>query len=99
MSEVKFTDEEIKKIDDIQLEYSRIKDNFGGICLNKINLRNRIDELDKYENELATEYEENRTKEKSLMDDLSKKYGDGSFNPETKVFTPSEINQSEIDKK
>mgnify|MGYP003132509824 CR=1 FL=1 len=89
MSEVKFTEDEIKKIDNIQFEYTRIKDSFGGICLNKISLRNRIDELDKYEETLAKEYEDNVTKENSLMDELNKKYGDGSFNPETKVFTPS----------
>lgn len=90
MSEkVKFSDDEIKKIDDIQLVYSRIKDDFGGICLNKINLRNRIDELDEYEDNLAKEYEDNRKKESSLIEDLNKKYGDGTFDPVTKVFTPA----------
>ena len=47
--EVKFTDDELKQIDNVQLEYIRIKDEFGGICLNKINLRSRIQELDEYE--------------------------------------------------
>ena len=89
MSEpIKFTEEEIKKLDDIQFEYSRIKDNFGGICLNKINLRNRIEELDDYENSLAKEYEDNRKNENSFMDELNKKYGDGNLDLNTGVFTP-----------
>tara|TARA_R110001583_G_scaffold16711_11_gene68333 strand:- start:1606 stop:1902 length:297 start_codon:yes stop_codon:yes gene_type:complete len=87
--EVKFTDDELKQIDNVQLEYIRIKDEFGGICLNKINLRSRIQELDEYEDKLSKEYIDNQKKEESVMSELNKKYGDGSFNPETKVFTPN----------
>ena len=87
--EVKFTDDELKQIDNVQLEYIRIKDEFGGSCLNKINLRSRIQELDEYEDKLSKEYIDNQKKEESVMSELNKKYGDGSFNPETKVFTPN----------
>ena len=97
--EVKFSEDEIKQIDDIQFEYSRIKDEFGGICLNKINLRDRISELDEYENKLAKEYEDTKQKENSLMDELNKKYGNGSFNPETRVFTPAPNSQPQVEQK
>tara|TARA_R110002020_G_scaffold127669_2_gene286341 strand:- start:4347 stop:4643 length:297 start_codon:yes stop_codon:yes gene_type:complete len=95
MSEVKFTEEELNKINDFQLRYARIKDDFGGVCLNKINLRNQIEELDNLEVELSSNFKKVQEDEKNFFNDLNKKYGEGSFDPKTGVFTPIEENKSE----
>ena len=93
--EVKFTKEEIDRIDDFQVKYSQIRDDFGGICLSKINLRNRIDELDKFEDKLSTDFRKIQNDENKFIDELNEKYGEGSLDPKTGVFTPIEKNKSE----
>ena len=40
-----------------------------------------------------------KIQENSLMDELNKKYGNGSFNPETKVFTPVPNSQPQVEQK
>ena len=94
MSEVKFTEEELNKINDFQIGYSRIRDEFGGICLSKINLRNQIEELDNLEVELSGDFKKIQEDEKNFFSELNKKYGEGSFDPKTGVFTPIEQNKS-----
>ena len=92
--EVKFTKEELDNLNGFQSRYSQVRDDFGGICLSKISLRNQIEELDKLEVKLSSDFSNIQEEEKTFLDELNKKYGEGSLNPETGVFTPVEKNKS-----
>ena len=79
--EVKFTEEELKQVQDIQNKYISIQNQFGQLKLAQINLDNQEIDLEKALENLQTE-------EKKFLDLTTQKYGQGSLNPETGVFTP-----------
>ena len=80
--EVKFTEEELKQVQDIQNKYISIQNQFGQLKLAQINLDNQEIDLEKALENLQTE-------EKKFLDLTTQKYGQGSLNPETGVFTPN----------
>ena len=80
--EVKFTEEELKQVQDIQNKYISIQNQFGQLKLSQINLDNQEIDLEKALENLQTE-------EKKFLDLTTQKYGQGSLNPETGVFTPN----------
>lgn len=90
---IKFTDEEIRQINDLRLEVSGIFTQLGQISIEK---KRRLDELNEKKNKLTTRHSELVTIEKTLFGELSKKYGDGNYNQETGEFTP--INKKEENK-
>ena len=81
--EVKFTEEELKQVQDIQNKYISIQNQFGQLKLAQINLDNQEIDLEKALENLQTE-------EQKFLDLTTQKYGQGSLNPETGVFTPNE---------
>ena len=92
--EVKFTKEELDNLNSFQSRYSEVKDQFGGICLSKISLRKQIEELDNLEVKLSNDFSKIQEEEKTFLDELNKKYGEGSLDPKTGIFTPAEENKS-----
>tara|TARA_Y100001937_G_C6972802_1_gene264097 strand:- start:124 stop:384 length:261 start_codon:yes stop_codon:yes gene_type:complete len=80
--EVKFTEEELKNVQDIQKSYLNVQNQFGQLKLAQIRLDNQEIDL---ENSLKQIQEE----EQKFLDGITKKYGQGSLNPETGVFTPN----------
>ena len=85
--EVKFTEEELKQVQDIQNKYISIQNQFGQLKLTQINLDNQEIDLEEALKNLQTE-------EKKFLDLTTEKYGQGTLNPETGIFTPTE-NKSE----
>ena len=89
MSEgVKFSDEEIKEISKLQKSYIEVQNQFGQISIAKLNLQTQANELNKVENEYRDKFVETQHTEKELVDKLTEKYGEGSLDPTTGVFTP-----------
>ena len=87
--EVKFTEEELKQVQNIQVSYQNIQNQFGQLKLAQIRLDNQEIDL---ENSLKQIQEE----EQKFLDGITEKYGQGTLNPETGVFIPSESeNKSE----
>jgi len=87
--EVKFTEEELKQVQDIQQSYANVQNQFGQLKLAQIRLDN--DEVT-LEDALKSIQDE----EKKFLDGITDKYGQGTLNPETGVFTPTESeNKSE----
>ena len=87
--EVKFTEEELKQVQNIQASYSNIQNQFGQLKMAQIRLDNQEIDL---ENSLQKIKEE----EKKFLDSITDKYGQGTLDPETGVFTPTESkNKSE----
>jgi len=81
--EVKFTEEELTQVQNIQKSYTNIQNQFGQLKLAQIRLDN--DEVT-LEDALKSIQDE----EKKFLDGITEKYGQGSLNPETGVFTPTE---------
>ena len=78
---IKFTEEELKSLQDLQGTYQQITLAMGQISLSKIQLENR-------EQSVLNTLGEVREKENELAKELTEKYGKGSLNIETGEFTP-----------
>jgi len=87
--EVKFTEEEIKQVKEIQDEYFGVQQKFGQIYLAKLRIDNQEKEILKDEDTTLKELGGVQNKESEFLKGITKKYGDGSLNPETGVFTPN----------
>ncbi len=77
----KFSDEEISKIEKIKELFANNTFAFGQLFLER-------KELDAVEAELIAARAKIESEEKSMMADIVKKYGEGSLDPKTYVFTP-----------
>tara|TARA_Y100000114_G_scaffold147968_1_gene160380 strand:+ start:320 stop:595 length:276 start_codon:yes stop_codon:yes gene_type:complete len=81
--EVKFTEEEMSQVQGIQQNYANIQNQFGQLKMAQIRLDEQEIDL---ENSLKSIQEE----EKKFLEGITEKYGEGSLNSETGVFTPVE---------
>ena len=81
MAEVKFTDDELKEVKSLQTSYLDVQNEFGQLSLAKIRLKRQEEQALKR----LTEVENT---EKSFLDKITEKYGKGTLNPETGIFTP-----------
>jgi hypothetical protein len=85
--EVKFTEEELKQVQNIQASYSNVQTKFGQLKLTQIR-------LDEQEVELEEALKSIQSEEKKFLDGITSKYGQGTLNPETGVFTPVETTEN-----
>ena len=79
-SEVKFTEEELKQVKNIQTSYANVQNQFGQLKMAQLRLDGQEVNL---ENALTSIQDE----EKKFLDGITEKYGEGSLNQETGVFT------------
>ena len=90
MSEpIKFTSEELEKIKNIQNQYIDIQNAFGQVSLSRLRLQEQIQLLDKKDEENKQKFSDVQKNEKQFLDEITKKYGDGTLNPDTGIFTPN----------
>ena len=85
--EVKFNEEELQQIQNIQNGYVSIQNQFGQLKLAQIRLEDQ-------EVNLEDGLKSLRNEERTFLDGITEKYGQGTLNSETGVFTPNE-NKSE----
>ena len=85
---VKFNEEELKKVQNIQKSYVNIQQSFGQLTLAKLR-------LDEQEVGLKNSLNQLQNDETKFLDEITKKYGEGSLNPETGEFTPTAPVKSE----
>ena len=81
--DIKFTDEELKSIEGIRVKYTEITNRFGQITLTKYN-------LDQQEKQAHKDFEAIRAEEQKVLNGITEKYGPGTLDPNTGVFTPSD---------
>ena len=81
--EIKFTDDELKSIEELRSEYVNITNRFGQIALTKYN-------IERQEEQAETDFEAIRAQEQKVLNGITEKYGPGTLDPNTGVFTPSE---------
>ena len=90
MSEkVKFSDEELKDLEQLQNDYSQKQVELGQVHVQRLLLNQQIEELHNKQSALDQEYIQIQGREKQLVDALNQKYGPGQLDPETGVFTPA----------
>ena len=86
--EVKFTEEEMKKLSELQQTYTGVQNALGQVGVNRIRLEQQLDDLDNADNQLKSQFVENQTREREFVDSINKKYGDGNLDLTSGVFTP-----------
>ena len=86
--EIKFTDEELKSLQDLSQSYQNIQASFGQMKVQKILNQQQADALEEAEVKLDADYKYIKDKERELVQQLNEKYGPGQLDPQTGVFTP-----------
>ena len=87
--EVKFTEDEMKKIKEFQESYVTIQQNLGQISISELRLNQQLKALGESEVELKNKFVEVQQDEKSFIEEITKKYGDGTLDPTSGQFIPN----------
>ena len=89
--ETKFSEEELKSLQDLQNSYQQKQLQFGQLRVQRLLVQQQLDSIDETEARFEVEYGEVQDTERKLVADLNKKYGPGNLDPATGVFTPAPI--------
>ena len=88
-NKITFEKEEMDALSQVQTDYLECQNALGQIQVQKINLQQQIDNLSKSEKEYVEKYQKTQETERNLAKTLQDKYGDGTLDPQTGVFTPN----------
>ena len=86
--EIKFSDEELKSLQDLSQSYQNIQASFGQLKVQKILNQQQSEALEEAEVKMDADYKDIQDKERELVQQLNDKYGPGQLDPQTGVFTP-----------
>ena len=86
--EIKFSDEELKSLQELSQNYQNIQASFGQMKVQKILNQQQADALEEAEVKMDADYKDIQDKERELVQQLNEKYGPGQLDPQTGVFTP-----------
>jgi len=89
--ETKFTEDELKSLQDLQNSYQQKQLQFGQLRVQRLLVQQQLDSIDDTETKLEVEYGEVQDTERKLVADLNKKYGPGNLDPASGVFTPTPV--------
>ena len=87
--DIKFTDDELKSLQDLQNSYQQKQLQFGQLEVQRLLVSQQLDQLDNAKTKLEVDYGEVQDTERKIVSDLNKKYGPGNLDPATGVFTPA----------
>jgi len=88
-TEIKFTQEELDQIKQLRDNTNRIIYQFGEIDLELHLMQQRTNELQQLRTELQAEYQNQSNNERTLVDELNKKYRAGQVDIESGIFIPN----------
>ena len=91
--ETKFTDDELKSLQELQTSYQQKQLQFGQLRVQRLLVQQQLDAIDDTEAKLEVEYSEVQETERKLVESLNKKYGPGNLDPTTGVFTPAPVDE------
>ena len=91
--ETKFSEEELKSLQDLQNSYQGKQLQFGQLRVQRLLVQQQLDAIDDTEAKLEVEYGEVQETERKLVESLNKKYGPGNLDPATGVFTPAPVDE------
>ena len=92
--EMKFTEEELQGLQSLQTGYQEKQTLLGQLAVQRILLDQQSDALEARKTEVEQEYEAVQQQERDLVQTFNDKYGPGSLNPETGVFTPAPVEET-----
>ena len=99
MAEIKFTEKELQSLQELSNESNGITNRFGQLAIAKINLEKQSEAVEEEEFKLHEELEALKKEEQATLQSITEKYGPGTLDPQTGVFTPSvEVQPSEEEK-
>ena len=87
--ETKFSEEELKSLQDLQTSYQQKQLQFGQLEVQRLLVSQQLEQLDNAKAKLEVEYGEVQETERTLVQSLNEKYGPGNLDPATGVFTPA----------
>ena len=86
-SETKFSDKELQSLRELQDGYSEKSAQFGQLKVQKLLVQQQLDALESTEVQMESDYASLQQQEQDLVKQLNEKYGPGSLDPATGVFT------------
>jgi len=89
-NEKKFSEEELKQINEVADTYNSLQTELGNLSVQKILVDDRILAIQDREAEIRKEWKKNQVTEADLVKSLSEKYGEGTLDPKTGNFVPVE---------
>ena len=87
--EIKIDETIIKDVTKLRNDVSKIMFDFGNLKLERINLEQRISDIDKIESDMAAKYKGSVTREQRIAEKLKEKHGDGGVDLDKGVFIPN----------
>ena len=93
--ETKFSEEELKSLQDLQNSYQQKQLQFGQLEVQRLLVSQQLEQLDDAKVKLEVEYGEIQETERKLVQSLNEKYGPGNLDPATGVFTSAPTEEVE----
>ena len=87
-NEIKFSEEELKELGELQKNYQEKQSILGQLAVQKILLDQQVEAIETRQTEIESEYEGVQQSERDLVQKLNEKYGPGQLDPQSGVFTP-----------
>ena len=87
--QTKFTKEEMAELKVIQDSYIEVQSQLGQLAVSRIRLQSQMESYDRLEGELNNKFVETSNTEQGFVDKITKKYGNGTFDPDSGLFTPN----------
>tara|TARA_R100001480_G_scaffold3252_1_gene8766 strand:+ start:305 stop:589 length:285 start_codon:yes stop_codon:yes gene_type:complete len=86
--DVKFTKDELNSIEELRNNYNSVTNALGMLEVSRMQTEKRLETIEGDKIRLETQYEQLTMVEKELINSLTEKYGQGSIDINTGVFTP-----------
>ena len=87
--EIKFTKEELESIQKLQQKTNQLTSNFGQLHIVRLNLEQQLEQSDDERYRLEEELKSLKDEEVDLIKTINEKYGAGTLDPASGVFTPN----------
>ena len=86
--DVKFTKDELNSIEELRNNYNSVTNSLGMLEVSRMQTEKRLEAIEGDKIRLETQYEQLTMIEKELINSLTEKYGQGSIDINSGVFTP-----------
>jgi predicted nuclease with TOPRIM domain len=86
--DVKFTKDELNSIEELRNNYNSVTNALGMLEVSRMQTEKRLETIAGDKIRLETQYEQLTMAEKELINSLTEKYGQGSIDINSGVFTP-----------
>ena len=89
-ADIKVDEAELQQVKELRNNFQQIMLQIGQSELQISDLENGIREIEKIKKQLFEKYEELKKNERTKLDELNSKYGIGTLNVDTGLFTPTQ---------